>query len=88
MTGTGASLVDPRGGVDAVHVGHLDVGDHQVGPRGAALLDQLPAVAGHGDDLVAQSGQDRPEVVLHVGLVVGDGDAQRAVHVTAPPAVG
>ena len=81
MTGTG-----PFAGrsalrrVDAVHVGHLDVGDHQVGLRRAALLDQLPAGLGHGDDLRGPAGQDRAEVVLHVGLVVGDGDAERSVH--------
>ena len=70
--------VDLRGGVDAVHVGHLDVGDDQVGLDVPALLDQLAAVLGHGDDLVAQAGQDLLEVVAHVGLVVGDGDPQRS----------
>ena len=50
--------VDLGGRVDAVHVGHLDVGDHQVGMLVAALLDQLAAGVGHGDDHVAQQGQD------------------------------
>ena len=75
MTGTGPFAVDLGSGVDAVHVGHLDVGDHQVGPRAAALLDQLPAVLGDGNDLVPQERQDLLEVVAHVQFVVGDGDS-------------
>ena len=80
MTGIGAVAVDLRGGVDAVHVGHLDVGDDQVGMGGGAQLDQLAAVLGHGDDLVAQERQDLLEVVAHVELVVGDGDLERTGH--------
>ena len=33
-----------------------------------------------GHDLVAQPRQDFREVVAHVRLVVGDGDAQRLIH--------
>ena len=65
---------DLRGGVDPVHVGHLDVGDDQVGTQGPALLDQVPAGLGHGHELVAQPGQDPLVIVPHVLLVVGDGD--------------
>ena len=68
---------DRDGGVDPVHVGHLDVGDHQVGTHGPALLDQLPAGLGHGHHLMAQAGEDPPKIVPHVGLIVGDGDSQR-----------
>ena len=46
----------------------------------AAFLDQLATRLRHGDDHVAQHGQDRAVIFLHVRLVVGDGDAQPAVH--------
>ena len=66
--------------VDPVHVGHLDVGDDQVRPQSATLFDQFAAVLGRGDDLVAEQGQDFPEVIAHVHFVVGDGDPQRSRH--------
>ena len=50
------------------------------GSGGGAQLDQLAAVLGHGDDLVAQKRQDLLEVVAHVELVVGDGDLERTGH--------
>ena len=69
-----------RGRFDSVHVGHLDVGDDQVGASGSAQLHQLAAVSGDGDHLVAQEREDLLEVVAHVELVVGDGDLERTGH--------
>ena len=68
------------GRFDAVHVGHLDVGDDQVRSSGRADLDQLAAVSGDGDHVVAQERQDLLKVVAHVELVVGDGDLERTGH--------
>src|SRR5262249_19635203 len=58
----------------------LDVGDDQVGTRADAKVDQLPAVPGDSDDLVAQQRQDLLEVIAHVQLVVGDDDLERSAH--------
>ena len=80
MTGIGRLAVDLRGGVDPVHVGHLDVGDDEVGVASGAELDQLPAGLGRADDLVAQKRQDLLEIVAHVALVIGDGDLERTGH--------
>ena len=50
-------LINAYGGLDAVHVGHLDVGDDQVRLFLPAALHQLGPRAGHDDHLVPQPGQ-------------------------------
>jgi hypothetical protein len=51
--------INAGGGVDAVHVRHLDVGDHEIGLERPALLDQVATVRGDDDGLVAQALQTR-----------------------------
>ncbi len=41
------------GGLEAVHAGHLDVEDGEIGLQGPDELDGLVAPAGLADDLVA-----------------------------------
>ena len=71
---------DFRGGIDPVHVGHLDVGDHQVGTYGPARLDQFPAGLGDGHELMAQAREDFLVIIPHVELIVGNGDLERTGH--------
>ena len=71
---------DLPNGVDAVHVGHLDISDDQVGVGVAATLDQLAAVPSHDHDPVPQQWQGTEVVIPHAGLVVGDGDAESGCH--------
>ena len=73
-------LADLAGGVDAVHVGHLDVGDDEVGTLLAALLDQLATRACDGHHEMPEAGQDRLQIVPHVELIVGHGDPEVTVH--------
>jgi hypothetical protein len=67
-------LVDLPGRVDAVHLGHLDVRDDEVGLRLPAFLDELPSVASDGHDRVAEAGQDFLEIFAHVDLIISDRD--------------
>ncbi len=67
----GSSLADPDGGVDAVEIGHDDVADEHVGPKGARRFDGFFAgIYGGGfkSALVENNGQG----VGNDTLVVGD----------------
>ena len=69
---------DLLGGGNAVHDGHLDVHDAQVG---LVLLDEahgLLAVGGLGDDLVSRLGEGLDNVEADERLVLCDDDAATA----------
>lgn len=68
---------DPPGGLDAVHLGHADVHEDDVGAFALGQRDRLGAVAGLADGAQARRGVDQDaEAAAQQGLVVGDEDAQ------------
>ncbi len=69
---TGAA--DAAGGGEAVHAGHLDVQDHQVGPVGGRLLQGVGAVD-RDLGVVPLEGEAALECFAHRRLVVDDQDA-------------
>src|SRR5262249_42020082 len=73
-------VADLPGGIDAVHVGHLDVGNYQIGLYVTALVDQVGAVARGADDFVSEQGEDFAIKLEHARFVVGHRDAQAAIH--------
>ena len=70
--GAAVLLDDLLGGGDAVHDGHLDVHDAEVGLMLACEADGFLAVSGLGDDLVAGLGEGLDDVESDEGLVLGD----------------
>ena len=79
----GRLLADPSGGLQAVHLRHLDVHEHDIGLVLPGHDDGLLAVACLADDLQVVLGlQDHSEPGSHHRLVVGEHDADR--HVPCP----
>ena len=82
----GVQLAESSGGLDAVHAGHADVHEDDVGVQGAGLGEGHLAVTGLTDDLDVGLGlQDEPEPGAQQRLVVHQQDADRHVR---GPAVG
>jgi hypothetical protein len=77
-------LAQSAGRLDAVYVGHLDVGNHHLGPILIALLQQLDAVLGQADDPVPKAIQGVLRELTHFGFVVGDDDAKGLTHTIVP----
>ena len=69
---SGACAEDPAGGLQAVHVGHPDVHQHDVGPQLRRRRHRLGPVGGLADHLDAARGEDHPEAGADQVLVVGD----------------
>ena len=70
---------EPAGGFDAVHAGHADVHQHDIGGVLGRRLDRFLAGAGLGDDLDVAGGLEHGlEAGAHHRLVVGDDDPQLA----------
>ena len=70
------SFEDGGGGGQAVHLGHADVHEHDVGAVFVGGLDGFEAGAGFGDDVdVGLVVEDHGEATAHEGLVVDDDDA-------------
>jgi hypothetical protein len=71
-------LHDPAGRLDAVHVRHVQVHQHQVGAVAGAQAHRLGAVARHPQHLVLAAGRDRPAQRLGGHRdIVGDPDLHR-----------
>ena len=67
---------------DAVHVGHVDVHQHDVRTQASGHLERLAAGVGRADDLdVALEPEELREVVARLGDVVDDEDLDRVCHV-------
>ena len=69
--GVGADLVATLREFDAVHLGHLDVGEDQV-EIGFIEQDQCVLAIGGGIDLVAFAAEDFLGGLADVGIVVDD----------------
>lgn len=69
-----AGSAHPAGGRQAVHPGHLDVQDDQLGPVGGRLLQRVRAVD-RDLGVVSLEGEAALECLAHRGLVVDDQDA-------------
>ena len=71
---------DPAGRFEAVHLGHADVHEDDVGLLARDELDRLDAVGGLADDLdVVGRAQQHREAAAHERLIVGDRDPDRIV---------
>jgi hypothetical protein len=69
---------DPSGGLQAVHVRHAHVHQHDLGQEPAGELDRLGAVAGFPYHLHVGLGVDHhAEPGSHQRLVVGDENSDR-----------
>ena len=77
---------DDAGRLEAVHPGHLDVEDRQIGLRAADQLDGLVAATGLADDVVALFLEGLAQVHPDDGLVLGDHDSQRHSDFLSPGA--
>jgi hypothetical protein len=66
-------------GVDAAHLGHLQVGDDEVGLDAAAGLDQPPPVPDHLG-MVPQQGEGLAVELGDVRVVVRRDDAESVLH--------
>ena len=75
----GVALAQACQQLDAVHAGHLQVGEHQVGRELLQLAQRLEPVGG-GLDLVALVAQELGERGARVDLVVDDQDASLVFH--------
>ena len=70
----GIELVRAAEQLHAVHLGHLQVGEEEIGPLGLQQLERAPRVA--GGEAAVLAALEHPHAVLHhVGLVVDDQDA-------------
>ncbi len=80
--GVDLALGDRPGRLEAVHLGHADVHQDDVGSLAHDEVDGLDAVGRLTDDLdVVGGAQQHGEPAAHERLVVGDGDAD---HPSAP----
>ncbi len=73
--------LDPAGRLDAVHDGHADVEEHDVGPQFGDQGDGLCTVdrfAHHLDHLILL--ENLPRAATHKAVVVGDEDCRRCCH--------
>ena len=67
------------GRLRAVHLGHAQVHEHDVGPGVACEVDGLGAVGGGPDDLeVVDQADEHRQSVADDALVVGDDDTDHA----------
>src|SRR5262249_59159747 len=67
----------PRG-LDAVHLGHGDVHEDDVGPQRARLSDRLESVGRVADDdKLRPLLQQFPEYLPHAGVIVNDQNPER-----------
>jgi hypothetical protein len=67
-------------GLEAVHAGHHQVEQHDVGVQRLGLLDASPAVRGFADDLeVLDLAQHQLDQLPELGVVVDDQDADAAI---------
>ena len=78
--------------LDAVHVRHVDVGQHEIGGRALQQVERLAAVLRLADDRQRQRGEQsssRSRSRRRAGaFVVDDQHAQRGVSHGLPPAPG
>ena len=71
--------------LQAVHDGHADVHQHDVGPGPAGRLDGLRSIVGLGSDAQVLVGfEDHAESGPYEGLVVGDQDADAHAGIASP----
>src|SRR5262249_23197181 len=80
----GTVVVQFYGGVDAVHIGHLHVRNHEVRLEFSAMLQQFFSGSGSRNDGVSLRRKDLLKVVAHIGFVVGNGNSQIVTHGGAP----
>lgn len=73
--GDGELFLEDAGGFEAVHLGHADVEQGDVGVVLAGELDGSDAVAGRPDDFQAEVGKLGGELASEEGFVLGDEDA-------------
>lgn len=70
----GAELADADGGLDAVHAGHDDVGEEEVGKPGLGGLDGLIAAV-NGGYLVTTAVEDDAQGIGDDAFVIGNKDS-------------
>ena len=76
------SCVENLGGPQAVHGGHPDVEQHEVGPQRANAFNRLESVRRFtNENRVEVAGEQPSELVARVGFVVGDENAKSVGHV-------
>ena len=63
---------DDAGGLDAVHDGHRDVEDEEIGGGVANQFHGFRAVARGAGDVVPEAGEDGAQRIQHRRFVVGD----------------
>ena len=73
--GTGRALEDPRKSREAVHAGHRQVEEHDVGLQALRGCDRLRPVLGLAHDVEALLREQRGERIPGEGMVVHDQDA-------------
>ncbi|GGT81445.1 hypothetical protein GCM10010244_02090 [Streptomyces coeruleorubidus] len=78
--GVGGAGEDAAGGLQAVHLGHPDVHQHDVGTCAAGRFDRFGSVGRLGDDVDAVGAEDQSESGADQGLVVGEEHTQRLGH--------
>ena len=72
----GKFAADGAHGVDAVHAGHLQIHEHDIGPMEAELFDGLQAIGGLTDELqVGLIGNERGDALTQDRVIVDQGDA-------------
>ena len=69
-------MEDSLGSLDAIHLGHLNVGNDKIRPQLVTMFYQLTTVLSDRYHLVAQSRKDLLEVLLHIRLIVSHSNPQ------------
>jgi hypothetical protein len=66
--------------VQAVHLRHFDVSDHEIWLKGATLFHEFTAILNSRNDFVAHRDELIAIVKKHASVVVGNNNSKASVH--------